>query len=704
LLKVIDSAGNVSSVRFVLKEMSLENIIKKIKADSGNVENYIIYKDVLKKGNKLKKINVFVNGALVDFELYDNVEPLILKDEIMVSVEALADYLGIRFYIDEETGEYIMKDADVRVKLKVDYNHGNVNINNGENLEISLIKSKGQILVPLKFMAKTFSSKIHWIAGDIKDSGVVGIYRDKDESGVNFPIKNYKEDNGNYPVIAGVRNKGVYNKPVYIAIKSGSYTLDGNTNTPNISKNLFATLDGRKFSGGIIMEEGEHRIFAESEENFTDVVTFTIDTTPPIVTGVEDGKTYNRPVKIFFDDGKSLLNGKSINSRTTISKNGDYRLVVKDNAGNKTSIDFVIELLNEEANENEGNVENYVDTHYFNEDIEINKNEEIRALYLNEKKIHGRIKIRKEGVYTIKTVYKDGSEKINKFVLDKTPPKVKDIIENKTYNTDIKVEFTDGKGIVNGKEINSGYLVTSDGKYNVEVVDKAGNKTIISFWIDKTPPIITGVVDNYVYTDRIKVSFNEGIGMYNDIVFLSGSEFKELGEYKIQVQDYAGNLSTVNFKIAFLSMEEILEKIKANPIEELNYSQLAREMGKRNYKGIKTFVNGVLVDYKKYNNVQPIIIQNRTLVPIRAIVENLNTKIDWDDQTKTVHIKAGEKNIKMTVNSNIVYLDENPIQIDVPVMNINNRVMVPLRFISKMLDKYVYWLDYTYDLRFISIY
>jgi hypothetical protein len=704
LLKVIDPAGNISTVRFVLKEMSLEKILKKIKAEARNVENYITYKDALEKYNKLKKINVFVNGALVDFKLYDNVEPLILKDEIMVSVEALADYLGIRFYIDEETGEYVMKDADVKVKLKVDYNHGNVNINYDENLEISVVKSKGQILFPLKIMAKIFSSKLHWVAGATKDSGVVGIYRDMDLSGLNLPIKKDNKDNPNYPVITGVKNNGVYNKPVYVVIKSGSYTLDGNTNTSNISKNLFATLDGRKFSGGIVMEEGVHTISAESEEDLKNVVTFTIDKTPPTIKGVEDKKTYNKPVKISFDDGIAVLNGKNIKSETIISKNGNYQLVVTDNTGNSSSIDFVIELLIEEANINEGNEENYADFDYFNKDIEINANEKIKALYINDKDARGRIKISKEGVYTIKTVYKDGSEKINKIVLDKTPPKIIGIMKNKTYNNDRKIEFTEGKGSINRKELNSGDWVTSDGKYDVEVVDKAGNKTEITFWIDKTPPIISGVVDNYVYTDRVKVTFNEGIGRCNDTPILSGKEFKEPGQYKILVKDYAGNFSSVQFKIADLTMEEILEKIKENPAEDMNYSQVAIEMKKRNYKGIKTFVNGVLVDYEKYNNIQPIIIQNRTLVPIRAIVENLNTKIDWDDHTKTVHIKAGEKAIKMSINSNIVYLDETPIKIDVPVMNINNRVLVPLRFISQMLDKYVYWLDYTDDLRFISIY
>ena len=53
---------------------------------------------------------------------------------------------------------------------------------------------------------------------------------------------------------------------------------------------------------------------------------------------------------------------------------------------------------------------------------------------------------------------------------------------------------------------------------------------------------------------------------------------------------------------------------------------------------INVLANGQFIDFGKYDNVTPIIIKGRTLLPIRAVSESLGLKIDWDDQNKTIVI------------------------------------------------------------------
>ncbi|GAA0377773.1 leucine-rich repeat protein [Bacillus horti] len=65
-----------------------------------------------------------------------------------------------------------------------------------------------------------------------------------------------------------------------------------------------------------------------------------IDKTPPVVTGVTDGEVYNAPVIISFNEGTATLNGIAFTSGTTVSANGEYELIVTDEAGNETTVTF----------------------------------------------------------------------------------------------------------------------------------------------------------------------------------------------------------------------------------------------------------------------------------------------------------------------------------------------------------------------------
>ena len=72
-----------------------------------------------------------------------------------------------------------------------------------------------------------------------------------------------------------------------------------------------------------------------------------LDKKKPVVTGVKNKKTYKKTVTIKFSDKQTgiksaTLNGKKIKNKKKVSKNGSYSLVVRDKAGNKTTIKFKI--------------------------------------------------------------------------------------------------------------------------------------------------------------------------------------------------------------------------------------------------------------------------------------------------------------------------------------------------------------------------
>lgn len=105
-------------------------------------------------------------------------------------------------------------------------------------------------------------------------------------------------------------------------------------------------------------------------------------------------------------------------------------------------------------------------------------------------------------------------------------------------------------------------------------------------------------------------------------------------------------------------------------------------------------VNGVgrLIDN---NGTMPVLSSGRTMLPIRAVIEALGGTIDWDNDTFTTTLKIGTKNISIKVGDKVAYVNGTAKTLDVPAQLINQRTMLPLRFIMENLGGNVTWDDAT---------
>lgn len=97
----------------------------------------------------------------------------------------------------------------------------------------------------------------------------------------------------------------------------------------------------------------------------------------------------------------------------------------------------------------------------------------------------------------------------------------------------------------------------------------------------------------------------------------------------------------------------------------------------------------------------PIIKDDRTLVPLRAIFEALGATVAWDGNTQTVTAQKGDIIIKLTIGTYEFYKNNDSISLDVPSMIVNDRTLVPVRAISEALDCDVDWDG---DTRTVHIY
>lgn len=104
------------------------------------------------------------------------------------------------------------------------------------------------------------------------------------------------------------------------------------------------------------------------------------------------------------------------------------------------------------------------------------------------------------------------------------------------------------------------------------------------------------------------------------------------------------------------------------------------------------FAVDLYVDTKKIEtDTPPTIVDGRTLVPVRAIFESLGATVEWDQATKTATGKRGNTVVVIQIDNTTAYVNDQPVTLDVPAMIINNRTMVPARFISESMNCEVSW-------------
>lgn len=104
-----------------------------------------------------------------------------------------------------------------------------------------------------------------------------------------------------------------------------------------------------------------------------------------------------------------------------------------------------------------------------------------------------------------------------------------------------------------------------------------------------------------------------------------------------------------------------------------------------------TLVNGV----NKVIDVPPMIINSRTMVPLRYIGESFGAEFDWDETTKTVTFMLDGKTLKLIVDK------ERP-DMDVPPTIRNGRTLVPVRFISESFGAQVMWFSDTKTVQIVK--
>lgn len=106
---------------------------------------------------------------------------------------------------------------------------------------------------------------------------------------------------------------------------------------------------------------------------------------------------------------------------------------------------------------------------------------------------------------------------------------------------------------------------------------------------------------------------------------------------------------------------------------------------------LTTVVNGVI----NYTDVPPMLLNNRTMVPLRFIAESMGADVQWLEKKRTVEIRQDGKYLQLVV-------EQTGPGLDTPATIVSGRTMVPIRYVAESLGANVTWFASTQKVEIVK--
>jgi hypothetical protein len=108
-------------------------------------------------------------------------------------------------------------------------------------------------------------------------------------------------------------------------------------------------------------------------------------------------------------------------------------------------------------------------------------------------------------------------------------------------------------------------------------------------------------------------------------------------------------------------------------------------------------VNGALVEIDPGRGAAPILENERTLLPIRAVIEAMGGSAVWDAGEQKILLSALGHTLEMWVGRRDMTVDGSAAAMDIAPEIINGRTMLPLRFVAENTGCLIEWIGSTQE-------
>ncbi len=224
----------------------------------------------------------------------------------------------------------------------------------------------------------------------------------------------------------------------------------------------------------------------------------------------------------------------------------------------------------------------------------------------------------------------------------------------------------------------------SEGKNEISIkaTDQSGNtnEIIFTLYLDTTPPNIQIKTQNYKLCSKDSEYISGAVDDLKAILKINGENveispdgsFSKLiklnqgiNEINLTCSDLVGNITELKHYLVFPEKKLIILYIGEKRAEVNNQT--------------------VILD------TPPMIIKGSTMVPLRFIGEAIGAELNYDNSEQKITLKLYNKTIILWINKTTALINNDPVSLNVPPIIVNGRTLVPVRFVSENLGAKVDW-------------
>ena len=261
----------------------------------------------------------------------------------------------------------------------------------------------------------------------------------------------------------------------------------------------------------------------------------------------------------------------------------------------------------------------------------------------------------------------------------------------------------DGEMINSGATINRGsFAVTFDREI---IIDRgeAFSKENIETMVEAGPLLMK---DGMMAYDPNNGQFTEekinrdpaqrsaiGYRSNGQVIMVTGSSLRmvELAE----IMEALGSYSATNLDGGASSALYANDNVITPPGRKLNTVLLVYDDGTKDVPLSNEKIQVLIDDVPLNMEVAPGVINGRTMVPLRAIFEQLGVEPEWNAETRTVTANTEDTKMILPIGQVTAVVNGETIHLDAPGIILEGRTMVPVRFIAESLGAEVDWISET---------
>lgn len=150
-------------------------------------------------------------------------------------------------------------------------------------------------------------------------------------------------------------------------------------------------------------------------------------------------------------------------------------------------------------------------------------------------------------------------------------------------------------------------------------------------------------------------------------------------------------------------VEDVTETVVEDVVDPESYEEITDTPDVNDYnvveeEKIKVYVDGRRILF----DADPMLVNGRTMVPVRAIFEALGATVTWDNNTNTAVGVLGDTTIKITIGQTYLLKNGKKVSLDSPALLSSSRTFVPVRAIAESYNCNVDWINDTKTVLIVS--